>query len=57
MLPCKLKVGQPATPQEFHALADEQLVRLVPKACREFLPGKDFCADGHFYLHGGLRDE
>ena len=31
----------------------EQLERLVPKAYREFFPGKDFCADGHFYLHDG----
>jgi hypothetical protein len=25
----------------------------VPKAYREFFPGKDFCADGYFYLHDG----
>jgi hypothetical protein len=25
----------------------------VPKAYREFFPGKDDCADGHFYLHDG----
>ena len=62
----KLKVGQPITPAEFDELEDEQLARLVPKAYREFFPGKDFCADGHFYLHdgtawcffrGGLLDE
>jgi hypothetical protein len=29
------------------------LARLVPKAYREFFPGKDFCAEGHFYLHDG----
>jgi hypothetical protein len=38
----------------------------VPKAYREFFPGKDGCADGFFYLHdgsawsfykGGLLDE
>ena len=30
-----------------------QLARLVPKAYREYFPGKDHCADGHFYLHDG----
>ncbi len=34
-------------------LTDEQLIRLLPRAYREFFPGKDFCADGHFYLHDG----
>jgi hypothetical protein len=38
----------------------------VPRAYREFFPGKDLCADGRFYLHdgtvwsffkGGLLDE
>jgi len=32
---------------------DQQLERLVPRQYREFFPGKDFCADGHFYLHDG----
>ena len=49
----KLRVGQPITPDEFDTLTDVQLERLVPKAYREFFPGKDFCADGHFYLHDG----
>lgn len=49
----KLRVGQAITPDEFEELTDEQLVRLVPKAYREFFPGKDFCADGHFFLHDG----
>lgn len=49
----KLSVGRAVTPEEFELLSDEQLVRLVPKAYREFFPGKDFCADGHFYLHDG----
>lgn len=49
----KLKVGQPITPDEFEALSDAQLERLVPRALREYFPGKDFCADGHFYLHDG----
>jgi hypothetical protein len=25
----------------------------VPRTYREFLPGKDFCAGGCFYLHDG----
>ena len=41
------------TPEQFEELSDEQLAKLVPKAYREFFPGKDFCADGHFYLHDG----
>jgi hypothetical protein len=49
----RLKVGQAITPEEFDLLTDAQLVRLVPKAYREFFPGKDDCADGHFYLHDG----
>ena len=49
----KLRVGQPITPDEFDMLTDAQLERLVPKSYREFFPGKDFCADGHFYLHDG----
>ena len=53
MEPRKLRVGQPITPDEFDELSDEQLARLVPRAYREFFPGKDFCADGSFYLHDG----
>jgi hypothetical protein len=49
----KPRVGKPITPEQFDELSDEQLVRLIPKAYREFFPGKDFCADGHFYLHDG----
>ena len=49
----KLRVGVPITPDQFEELTDEQLARLVPRAYREFFPGKDFCADGHFYLHDG----
>lgn len=47
------RVGQAITPEEFDALDDAELERLVPKAYREFFPGKDACADGHFYLHDG----
>jgi hypothetical protein len=47
------RVGQAITPDDFEALSDAQLARLVPKAYREFFPGKDNCADGHFYLHDG----
>jgi len=53
MEPIKLRVGRPITPEQFEELSDEQLAKLVPKAYREFFPGKDFCADGHFYLHDG----
>jgi hypothetical protein len=48
-----LRPGRAITPEEFELLSDEELVRLVPKAWREFFPGKDFCADGCFYLHDG----
>ena len=50
----RLRVGRPITPEQFEALSDAQLERLVPKAYREFFPGKDFCADGAFYLHDGM---
>ena len=49
----RLRVGQPITPEQFDELSDEQLARPVPRAYREYFPGKDFCADGHFYLHDG----
>ena len=49
----RLKVGQPITAEEFDELSDAELARLVPRAYREFFPGKDFCADGFFYLHDG----
>jgi len=50
---CRRRVGQAISPEEFDALDDTELERLVPKAYREFFPGKDACADGHFYLHDG----
>jgi hypothetical protein len=49
----RLRVGTPITPEQFEALSDAQLARLVPLAYREFFPGKEFCADGCFYLHDG----
>jgi hypothetical protein len=49
----KLRVGSAITPDEFEELSDAQLERLVPKAYRDYYPGKDNCADGHFYLHDG----
>lgn len=49
----KLRVGKAITPTEFDLLSDEELERLVPKKYREYFPGKDFCADGFFYLHDG----
>ncbi|MCB2022651.1 MAG: hypothetical protein KDG44_17780 [Burkholderiaceae bacterium] len=53
MQPRRLRAGQAISPEEFDALSDEQLERLVPKAYREDFPGKDACADGYFYLHDG----
>lgn len=49
----KLRVGQPISSEQFDELSDAQLERLVPRAYREFFPGKDDCADGFFYLHDG----
>jgi hypothetical protein len=49
----RFRVGQPITPEEFDGLSEEALERLVPRAYREFFPGKDACADGAFYLHDG----
>ena len=49
----RLRIGQPITAEEFETLGDEELARLLPKSVREFFPGKDFCADGRFYLHDG----
>ena len=49
----KLRVGRAITPEQFELLSDEQLARQLPRAVREFFPGKDFCADGSFYLHDG----
>lgn len=49
----RLHVGQAITPEEFEALTDGQLARLVPRAYRDWFPGKEACADGFFYLHDG----
>lgn len=49
----RLRAGRPITPEQFELLDDEQLLRLVPKAYRDCFPGKDFCADGRFYLYDG----
>ena len=51
--PGRRRTARAITPDEFEALDDEQLVRLVPKAYRDCFPGKDACANGHFYLHDG----
>ncbi len=60
------RVGSAITPEAFELLSEEELERLVPKAYREYFPGKDACGDGFFYLHdgtaysfykGGLLDE
>jgi hypothetical protein len=47
------RVGRAITPEEFDELDDEQLARLVPRAYREYFPGKEACVNGHFYLHDG----
>lgn len=47
------RVGRAITPEQFDAMSDEELERIVPKAIREYFPGKDACADGFFYLHDG----
>ena len=49
----RLRAGSAITPSEFDELTDEQLERLVPRAYRDYFPGKDACAEGHFYLHDG----
>jgi hypothetical protein len=49
----EFKVGRAITPEQFETLSDEQLARLVPRAYRDYFPGKENCADGHFYLHDG----
>lgn len=49
----RLRVGQAITPDEFEELPDAALERLVPKRYRDYFPGKEACADGHFYLHDG----
>jgi len=47
------RVGRAITPEQFDALGDEELARLVPRAYRDYFPGKDACVNGHFYLHDG----
>lgn len=49
----RIRIGRAITPEQFELLSDEQLARLLPRRVREFFPGKDFCADGAFYLHDG----
>jgi hypothetical protein len=49
----RIRIGRAITPEQFELLTDEQLARLLPRRVREFFPGKDFCADGTFYLHDG----
>jgi hypothetical protein len=53
MEPRRLKVGRAITPEQFEALTDEELARLIPKAYRDYFPGKDACVNGHFYLDDG----
>jgi hypothetical protein len=47
------KAGRAITPEQFEALSDDELLRLVPRAYRDDFPGKDACANGAFYLFDG----
>ena len=49
----KLRVGRSITPEQYEELTDEQLARLIPRAYRDYFPGKDMCPDGCFYLDDG----
>jgi len=53
MEPRRHRVGRAITAEQFDELGDEELARLVPKAYRDFFPGKEGCVNGHFYLHDG----
>jgi hypothetical protein len=53
MEPKRHRVGRAITPDEFDELDDDELARLVPRAYREYFPGKEACVNGHFYLHDG----
>jgi len=47
------RAGRAITPERFDELDDDALARLVPRAYREYFPGKEGCVNGHFYLHDG----
>lgn len=49
----KRRVGASISPEEFEALSDRELLRLVPKAYRDDFPGKEGCVNGYFYLLDG----
>jgi hypothetical protein len=49
----RLRPGTAITPEQFDELSDAQLERLIPRAYRDYYPGKENCADGFFYLHDG----
>ena len=49
----RARAGRAITPEQFEAMSDEELVHCVPKAYREYFPGKEDCANGCFYLHDG----
>jgi len=51
--PRKHRVGRAITPEQFDELTDEELSRLVPRAYRDYFPGKEACVNGYFYLHDG----
>jgi hypothetical protein len=53
MEPRRPRSGRAITAEQFDELDDEALERLVPRAYREYFPGKEGCVNGHFYLHDG----
>jgi len=53
MTSAERRAGRAITSEQFEELSDEQLLRLVPRAYREYFPGKEDCANGCFYLHDG----
>ena len=66
MEPRSRRAGKAIALEQFDELDDDALARLVPRAYRDYFPGKEDCVNGHFYLHdgtawsffkGGLLDE
>ena len=53
MEPRRPRIARAISPEQFEELGDEELARLVPKAYRDYFPGKDGYVNGHFYLHDG----
>ena len=49
----RLKVGQPIDAEQFEALGDSQLARVVSREDRDYFAGEGNCADGCVCLHDG----